>query len=81
MLVQVEATTINPSDLLSIEGAIYYKNAKLPIVGGKEGVGRVIKTGNNVKDFQGKRVCFAELFGGGWSNFVVLRTNYVFVID
>lgn len=42
MLVQVEATTINPSDLLSIEGAIYYKNAKLPIVGGKEGVGRVI---------------------------------------
>ena len=44
ILIQIEASTINPSDVLTIEGKAKHPKG-LPFIGGKEGAGRVVKTG------------------------------------
>jgi trans-2-enoyl-CoA reductase len=48
VLVKMLAAPINPSDLNVIQG-IYGKKAKLPAIGGNEGVGVVVEVGNDVK--------------------------------
>lgn len=40
LLIKIEATTINPSDRLQLEGA--FGQPPLPFTGGKEGTGKVV---------------------------------------
>ena len=79
MLIELEASTINPSDLLFIDGN-YFKQP-LPNPCGFEGVGKVVSAGANSKYLEGKRVCFVKMNGGAWSNFVVVTKDSVFPID
>lgn len=79
ILVEVEATTINPSDILSIKGE--YSMGPLPLIGGKEGVGKVVKAGKEAQEFLGKRVSFCNMYGGVWSHYAIATTGLSFIID
>ncbi|SFQ41462.1 alcohol dehydrogenase catalytic domain-containing protein [Salibacterium halotolerans] len=47
VLVEMISSPINPSDLIPIRGA-YSHRISLPCIGGYEGVGRIVKVGNQV---------------------------------
>ena len=79
VLIELEASTINPSDLLFIDGN-YFKQP-LPNPCGFEGVGKVVQAGAGAKELEGKRVSFAKMGGGTWSNYVVTSKAVVFPID
>jgi mitochondrial enoyl-[acyl-carrier protein] reductase / trans-2-enoyl-CoA reductase len=64
VIVAVEATPINPSDLLILSG-LYGALPRLPTIPGKEGVGRVIDAGPGVKLARGDRVLL-PLGAGAW---------------
>ncbi|XP_053209409.1 enoyl-[acyl-carrier-protein] reductase, mitochondrial-like [Panonychus citri] len=51
VLIQYVASTINPSDINTIQGT-YAIKPKLPAVGGNEGVGKVIRIGSQVTKFK-----------------------------
>lgn len=76
--VRVEASTINPSDLMFLSGDYFQK--PLPSPAGFEGTGKVVKAGKNAKNLEGKRVCFSG-GGGAWSYFANVNSRGVFVID
>ena len=49
VLIQMQATTIHPSDLGLINGS-YGRLRELPAVGGREGVGTVVSVGSGVDE-------------------------------
>ena len=63
---KVEATTINPSDRLALEGQLVNS---FPFVSGKEGTGVVVEAkGENLQHWVGKRVTWFNIaFGGSWA--------------
>ena len=77
--IKIEASTINPSDLLTQSGVV--PGAKLPITTGKEGTGRIVRTGDKAKHLEGKRVTFFNLNGGGWAEYANVQSKLAFVID
>ncbi|MEW9702177.1 zinc-binding dehydrogenase [Paenibacillus sp. SI8] len=68
VLIKVHAASINPADLLFIHGNYGIKR-KLPCVGGMEGCGTVIATGNSIvaRMLKGKRVAFVSEHYGSWA--------------
>ncbi len=74
VLIQVEATPINPSDLVFLRGNYGIKKA-LPVVPGLEGSGIVVAAGPGWygRTLIGKRVTFgaADTGGGSWAEYAV----------
>lgn len=80
VLVEIDSSPINPSDLSFIKGNYSTKKA-LPVVAGFEGSGRVVATGS---DFMSRRLlgksvaCFAPTEGNGtWSEYMVTKNRLV----
>jgi NADPH:quinone reductase-like Zn-dependent oxidoreductase len=66
VLVELEASPINPSDLYTLRGD-YGVRPELPAVGGYEGVGRVAAVGDGVTHLRvGDRVPLTAWRGGAW---------------
>lgn len=79
-MIQVEASTVNPSDRYQLEGV--YGPISFPFTGGKEGTGRVIEAnGEDVQNWIGKRVVFSSGAGGVWASFVISNPSFTFEID
>ncbi len=69
-LIEVEASPINPSDVLTLTGQ-YGMLPPLPAVGGNEGVGRVVGVADDVKSIAvGQRVLL-PVGSGTWSTHLV----------
>ena len=64
-LIQVEATPIHPSDLLTVSGE-YGLLPPLPATPGNEGVGRIIEVGNNVVNVKSGDLVLLPLGSGTW---------------
>ncbi|HRI71865.1 MAG TPA: zinc-dependent alcohol dehydrogenase family protein [Polyangium sp.] len=65
VLVEMIAAPINPSDLLILHG-VYGALPSLPTIPGKEGVGRVLKVGPEVSDFEPGQRVLLPLNAGTW---------------
>lgn len=79
-MVKVQASTINPSDRLFIDGLYFQRD--LPATCGLEGTGKIVKAnGEGLDSFVGKRICFTNT--GTWSEYVVLnaKASAYFEID
>jgi len=77
LLVKVEASTINPSDKMFIQGN--YIRRPLPTTPGIEGVGRVVEAkGADLQKYLGKRVCFITE-DGSWADYAT--TSFFLEID
>lgn len=76
VLVKVATASINPSDLMFIIGR-YGFTKELPVVGGFEGSGTVIATGDTLmaRYMKGRRVAFAvqESGDGTWAEYAVTK--------
>ncbi|NEW04950.1 zinc-binding dehydrogenase [Paenibacillus sp. SYP-B3998] len=68
VLIKVHAASINPADLLFMDGHYGIKR-NLPCVGGMEGCGTVVATGNSLvaRMLKGKRVAFVSESFGSWA--------------
>ncbi len=76
--VQIEATNINPSDLLSIYGVGQYKHShQPPRVPGFEAVGRIVES-SSAKFIVNQRVLVAT--SGTWQNYVDVSPDDLFQI-
>lgn len=73
VLVKMQASPVNPSDLLSIEGR-YGQSITLPATPGFEGVGIVESSGGGLlgKMLIGKRVAAINRGGGNWAEYAVV---------
>lgn len=79
MLVEVEGSTINPSDRFFLAGM--YAKKPLPVAGGLEAAGKVIKAnGEGIQHFVGKRVCFLAV-SGGWAKLAIANHQTSFIIS
>jgi len=74
VLIKWLVAPINPADLNIIEG-VYGVKAKLPGVGGTEGVGIVVETGSNVKGVAKDDHVIPSKATGTWRTYGVLRDN------
>ena len=78
VLVKMEASPINPSDLAFMMGGYGFAQG-LPVTPGNEGSGLVVATGTGfmAKRLRGKRVaCFARKgLGGAWAEYMVTRAS------
>ncbi|MFC5448811.1 zinc-binding dehydrogenase [Paenibacillus aestuarii] len=70
VLIKVHAASINPADLLFMNGTYGIKR-ELPCVGGMEGCGTVVATGSSViaRMLKGKRVAFVSEGYGSWAEY------------
>lgn len=82
VLVRMQASPVNPSDIMFIEGK-YGSQPHLPQVPGFEGVGVVEASGGGLrgKIFQGKRVAVLNKSGGNWADFTVVPAAQVIPIS
>ena len=72
VLVQVESTPINPSDLLYLQGH-YASQQELPAVTGKEGAGIIVETGAEATALLGKRVAIVK--PGTWAQYLLAEAH------
>lgn len=81
LLIEVEASPINPSDLAFMQGAYNIVKA-LPAIPGFEATGRVVATGKESTSWLGKRVsCFSQDEKSGcWAKHLVSSTQNCFQI-
>lgn len=78
LLVRVDASTINPSDLIFLKGGYFQR--PLPAVCGLEGTGKVVSAnGADVQSWVGKRVTFFSGYGT-WCEFSVCHPSFCFEI-
>ena len=83
VLVRVEASPVNPSDLAFLRGGYNVRKA-LPAIAGFEGAGTVVSTGEGSnKNLIGKRVTFYvnDDHQGAWAEYVALSDKDYFVVD
>ncbi|NCA85963.1 MAG: zinc-binding dehydrogenase [Clostridia bacterium] len=83
VLVRVEATPVNPSDLAFLRGGYNVRKA-LPAIAGFEGAGIIVSTGEGSnKNLIGKRVTFYvnDDRQGAWAEYVALSDKDYFVVD
>ena len=83
VLVRVEASPVNPSDLAFLRGGYNVRKA-LPAISGFEGAGTVVSTGEGSnKNLIGKRVTFYvnDDHQGAWAEYVALSDKDYFVVD
>jgi NADPH2:quinone reductase len=80
VLVKVEASPINPSDLMYMQGS-YARQMKYPAVPGFEGSGVVVENGGGLVGWGilNKRVSFANE-GGAYAEYVVVEASKCLVI-
>jgi NADPH:quinone reductase-like Zn-dependent oxidoreductase len=82
VLVKMDASPVNPSDIAFLRG-MYNVNKPLPAVPGFEGTGIIVETGDeNSKNLIGKRVSFftQDDSDGAWCEYLCLKAgNYLFV--
>jgi NADPH:quinone reductase-like Zn-dependent oxidoreductase len=76
VLIQMEAAPCNPSDIAFITGGYNIRKA-LPAVPGFEGAGKVVASGENARELEGKRVsCFTQSESSGtWSEYFVAEAR------
>lgn len=70
VLLELEASPINPSDVLTLTG-LYGILPPLPAVGGNEGVGKVVSVGSSVTDFKQGQSVLLPVGIGTWSTHIV----------
>lgn len=83
VIVKVEASPVNPSDIAFLLGG-YNIVKPLPAIPGFEGVGKIVATGKGLDPaFVGERVVFftQDDHGGAWSEYVALREEQVFPVS
>lgn len=83
VLVRVEASPINPSDLAFLRGG-YNVRKTLPAIAGFEGAGTIVSFGEGSKEsLIGKRVTFYvnDDSQGAWAEYVTLSDKDYFVVD
>ncbi len=82
VLIEVEAASINPSDLAFLQGG-YQVVKKLPAVPGFEATGLVIAAGMNQRLLIGKKVsCFSQdEYGGTWAKHLITSADNCIIID
>ncbi len=69
-LIEVLASPINPSDLLTLTG-MYGVLPELPATAGNEGVGRIVTVGENVETLQPGQLVLLPLGCGTWASHLV----------
>lgn len=74
VVIEVLASPINPSDLLTLSG-VYGVLPELPAVAGNEGVGRVSARGPGVDTLEDGQLVLLPLGCGTWSSHVVARAS------
>jgi NADPH:quinone reductase-like Zn-dependent oxidoreductase len=80
VLIRVEASVINPADLMYMTGNYGSKPTSFPARVGFEGCGRVVSSGGGVVGWMrmGKRVSFATGgVGGAWAEYVAVPATHV----
>ncbi len=76
VLIEVLAAPINPSDVLTLTGE-YGILPELPAVGGMEGVGKVVQTGEGVDNLAvGQRVLLSGI-GGTWTTHLLASAKHL----
>lgn len=83
VLVKVEASPVNPSDIAFLLGG-YNIVKPLPAIPGFEGVGKIVEVGENIDtSFVGERVTFftQDDSGGAWAEYVVLTKDQVIPVS
>ncbi|HZK09130.1 MAG TPA: zinc-binding dehydrogenase [Bacteroidales bacterium] len=83
VLVRVEASPVNPSDLAFLRGG-YNVRKTLPAIAGFEGAGTIVSVGERSKEnLIGKRVTFYvnDDRQGAWTEYVALSDKDYFVVD
>ena len=71
-LVEILASPINPSDLLTLSG-VYGVLPELPAVGGNEGVGRVKSVGPDTQGVETGQLVLLPLGAGTWASHLIAR--------
>lgn len=81
VLVQMAASPCNPSDIAFLRGG-YNIVKPLPTVPGFEASGTIVESGENVKDYQGKRIsCFTQQdLDGTWSEYFIAKAKDCIVL-
>lgn len=77
VLVKVEASPINPSDVVFLKG-LYGTKKPYPAIAGFEGSGTVVSSGGGILGWSlvGKRVAFAaEKSGGTWAEYIAVSAK------
>ncbi|MBN2747197.1 MAG: alcohol dehydrogenase catalytic domain-containing protein, partial [Bacteroidales bacterium] len=82
VLIEVEAASINPSDLAFLQGG-YQVVKKLPAVPGFEATGLVIAAGMNQTPLIWKKVsCFTQdEHGGAWAKHLITTADNCIIVD
>ena len=84
VLVKMDASPVNPSDIAFLRG-MYNVNKALPAVPGFEGTGIIIKAGDETSEnLSGRRVSFftQDEGDGAWCEYLCLKAgNYIFIND
>ncbi|BDX07929.1 zinc-dependent alcohol dehydrogenase family protein [Planctobacterium marinum] len=70
ILVELQASPINPSDVLTLTG-LYGILPPLPAIGGNEGVGKVVSVGEKVEHFKPGQSVLLPVGIGTWSTHIV----------
>lgn len=82
VLVRMQASPVNPSDLLNIRGG-YSTRPTLPSIPGFEGVGIVEASGGGLRGtlFKGKRVIVLNRQKGNWAEKVAVSSQFVIPVS
>ncbi|WP_339730244.1 zinc-dependent alcohol dehydrogenase family protein [uncultured Gimesia sp.] len=82
VLVRMQASPVNPSDLLNIRGG-YSTRPTLPATPGFEGVGTVEASGGGLRGalFKGKRVIVLNRQTGNWAEKVAVSSQFVIPVS
>lgn len=72
ILLELQASPINPSDVLTLTG-LYGMLPPLPAIGGNEGVGKVVELGADVKGLQLEQSVLLPVGIGTWSTHIVAK--------
>ena len=72
--IEIQASTIHPSDLGLIQGS-YGKLRMLPAVGGREGVGKVVEVGTDVKEEVMNKVVSIPDDVGAWQEYCTAEVD------
>ena len=79
VLIEVLASPINPSDVLTLTGE-YGLLPPLPAVGGNEGVGRIAEVGPEVTNLKVGQTVLLPIQGGTWSTHMVATAKHLIAL-
>ncbi|MBT2747059.1 zinc-dependent alcohol dehydrogenase family protein [Lysobacter sp. ISL-42] len=79
VLIEVLASPINPSDVLTLTGE-YGLLPPLPAVGGNEGVGRIAEVGPEVTNLKPGQTVLLPIQGGTWATHMVAPAKHLIAL-